>query len=769
MDSGWSQIHYAVYNSQPALVERLVEESGLEILDTTTDDAVQNTPLLLAVSSGSLPLVSLLVGFGADVTYVNRRQEGVVDICVHDGHLHILRYFIDLHHQTINVYKELLKHLDSDAAEDILASCTMIAELTSQSGGHREALVEEGLVSRLVGVFEKNVGDTVKATTLQLLKYILKGTCQESMTMTSDEGSSPPDPGEGSTVGEKMLLDKDGIQVLISFIRNRPKMLLPDIIECLFQLITSKDFAEEFSGLIIPALGEVMADSFQETQEQVLQPSLKVLGLLAAVSPLCKDIIGQQSGFLTLLVRLFQVCRSKPLTIAWSEAVGHIADEHQRNQDILTDENIGWCLQQMLKSKDRDVQMSAVETTFRQVSGNSRAGKQMAESGSFSPLLRLLRKSKSQRSQESIARVVWALAGEDPESQRTVAARIGVSLLVDFLSASSFTLNLIGTGALIALVRGPYDVRNSVMSANAAHHVVRLLRSEREDVVLSAIQTLRHICLGVGFISHAPMQSAVADARGLNFLLALMRHTLSERVQVEAALAIAACVLGHAGNLELIGRSLGFIYSHILRLLRSPSDEVHLMAGEAIAAFAFNGASQQKAIAHCGGVTWDDFSHFLESANHSERICAAFQLVVLAPIIPDKAPSYTCAAGIQTLIGLLGAERNEPALAMAADCVARLSHCRPGLAAAMVSIDVVPALCRLLSSTSEQVKGSSAIALNFLSLNPVAERQLLKRCQYDLDLIRVLIVYNKKRKWPESFLERWRHIRELALPPIRYF
>ncbi|XP_072278799.1 ankyrin and armadillo repeat-containing protein-like [Pyxicephalus adspersus] len=305
------------------------------------------------------------------------------------------------------------------------------------------------------------------------------------------------------------------------------------------------------------------------------------------------------------------------------------------------------------------------------------------------------------------------------------------------------------------------------MAADGARHLVRLLRSPEEEVVLSAIRALQHICLGVGFIPHARNQCAVAASRGLQFLIALLRHCSSERIQVEASLAIAASVLGNPENLELISKSSGFTYSHVLRLLHSPSEEIHLTAGTAIATFAFNSPSQQREIVQSGGVTWTDFSPFLESANENQRACAAFQLVVLAPILPDTDPSYTCAVGIQTLIGLLEKSQSKKTQALAADFVAGLSHCRAGLAAAMISIDVVSFLCRLLSSPWEQVKGSAAIALGYLSLHPPAERQLLRRCRGDPEMMKVLIFYNKKRKWPETFLERWRHTKELILPPIR--
>ncbi|XP_075043561.1 ankyrin and armadillo repeat-containing protein-like [Mixophyes fleayi] len=269
------------------------------------------------------------------------------------------------------------------------------------------------------------------------------------------------------------------------------------------------------------------------------------------------------------------------------------------------------------------------------------------------------------------------------------------------------------------------------------------------------------------FIPHARNQSAVANSRGLKFLVALMRHAQSEHIQVAAALAIAASALGHSGNLELLGKNSEFSYGHILPLLRSPNEEVHLTAGCTLATFAFNNASQQTEIVQCGGVTWDDFGPFLQSPNQNHRALAAFQLVVLADIVTDKDPSYTCAIGIQTLVELLETAQSNDTLALAADCVARLTHARAGLSAALVSIDVVDLLCPLLSSPWEQVKGSAAIALSYLSFHRLAERQLLQRCRQDPELMKVLIYYNKKKRLSPSLLERWKHMRELTLPPIR--
>ncbi|XP_073411038.1 ankyrin and armadillo repeat-containing protein-like isoform X2 [Dendrobates tinctorius] len=702
-DSGWSPIHHAASKNHLILAERLIESLGYEHLEEKTNDKLQNTPLLLAVACGSRPMVQLLVSHGADVSYVNTCRQGVIDISALFHHTDLIKFFLSLHKKDLNVYKKLVALLDYNAEDIVRGACKVMLDLTRQSEEqesmcHLNHLVDEGLVSNLVDLLKKNFAEDVKMQILNLFKCIL----------------------QNKNVRIKMV-EMDGFQVLVSLIFDGYKLLLPGVMGCIYELVADKDFAEDVSKTVMPVLIKLLSSLEQENQEDVLKSTLKVMDLMAAGSLMCKDSIGKEAGLLGILVKLFKVCQVLSLLTVWSGAIGSIAEGNRSNQDIFLNENIGSCLHQMLKSHKRDVQISAVKTLHRLVEENPQAQKKVIESNNFSPLVHLLRRSKSQFTQETIAMTLWTLSGLDTETQRMVAARIGIPLLVEFLSSPSYILNLIGTRGLRVLIQGAYDLRNAVMSANGARQLVGLLRSPREDVVLSAIQALRHICLGVG----------------------------------------------HSENLELIGKGSGFSYTHVLLLLRSSEEAVRLTAGEALATFAFNSTSQQREIVQNGGLRWSDFSLFLESDDQNRRALAAFQLVVLAHIIPDKDPSYTCAVGIQTLVEILETTRNYDALALAADCVARLSHTRAGLSAALVSIDIVNLLCPLLSIPSQQVKGSASIALSYLSFNPLAERQLLQRCRREPELMKVLIHYNKKRRWSESFLERWRHIRELTLPPIR--
>ncbi|XP_069072092.1 ankyrin and armadillo repeat-containing protein-like [Pleurodeles waltl] len=363
----------------------------------------------------------------------------------------------------------------------------------------------------------------------------------------------------------------------------------------------------------------------------------------------------------------------------------------------------------------------------RLVEGNPNAQKNIMESNGIAPLVSILKQSRTQHMQEAVAEALWAVAGTDVGVQREVAARIGVHLLVEFLGCQSHRLHLIGIMGLSLLVQSPYDIRDTVASTNSMQYLTRLLQSHSENVVLSTIRALRHMCLSVGYIPHRKNQKAIANSKGLTFLIALMVKSHSELIQVEAANTLAAMILGNAANMELLYNSAGFSHMQLLRLLHSSSEEVRLLAGAALATFAFNSFCQQRRIVDAGGVRWHHFQTFLQSEQEIHRVQAAFQSTVLARIIPDNESASTSALGIKILVDTLQHSTSNITLALAADCVARLAHIQSGVPDALVAVEVVPVLCQLLSSTSDEVQGCAAIALRYLSFNPQGERQLLKR------------------------------------------
>ena len=126
-----------------------------------------------------------------------------------------------------------------------------------------------------------------------------------------------------------------------------------------------------------------------------------------------------------------------------------------------------------------------------------------------------------------------------------------------------------------------------------------------------------------------------------------------------------------------------------LRQLYDEDEEVHLLAGAALAVFAYNNVANQRNIAMSGGVRYNAFLSFLESKNEEQSTYAAFQIVVLSRIIPDEDQSLTSATGIKLLVSHLNSN-NEDIQTAAANFIGGLAHTRAGIPGAIISIGTIP-------------------------------------------------------------------------------
>lgn len=76
------------------------------------------------------------------------------------------------------------------------------------------------------------------------------------------------------------------------------------------------------------------------------------------------------------------------------------------------------------------------------------------------------------------------------------------------------------------------------------------------------------------------------------------------------------------------GQHLKFSYTRLLTHLYSRDHSVRLLAGAALATFAYNNMTQQQLIANEGGVRFSCFVEFLQSDDEFLRCNAAFQVLV---------------------------------------------------------------------------------------------------------------------------------------------
>ena len=101
-------------------------------------------------------------------------------------------------------------------------------------------------------------------------------------------------------------------------------------------------------------------------------------------------------------------------------------------------------------------------------------------------------------------------------------------------------------------------------------------------------------------------------------------------------------VAGHKENLNEIHQNLDFSYVRILKKMYHPENRVRLLAGSALAMFAYNSVTNQKDIADQGGVLFRCFEPFLQSDDEWYRCNAAFQVTSRMASKNSSPVLFTC-------------------------------------------------------------------------------------------------------------------------------
>ncbi len=130
---------------------------------------------------------------------------------------------------------------------------------------------------------------------------------------------------------------------------------------------------------------------------------------------------------------LYEDCLNKGLLYALTMTVGRLAQGHKQNQEALVAAGVNGSVITLARVKSRKLQLCAVSTIQQLAERNAGTQRQLLDDGAVVPLLALLRRTRNQEVQETAAGALWALAGDDAEERSSMAAQIGVPLLIEFL------------------------------------------------------------------------------------------------------------------------------------------------------------------------------------------------------------------------------------------------------------------------------------------------------------------------------------------------
>ena len=385
-------------------------------------------------------------------------------------------------------------------------------------------MFEHNAIPILTKVIKSDIADRVKARALQCIINILT---------ESDI--------------KDQLVSIGAIDSLIRHLKSPTGKVIQLVSQSFAILCTVAKYADQAaSSGVIPALVQVMqnqSDPKKAIESEVIVQVVTAVGVICDMSEPRQSLLNSTTGGIQSICALVAEAYEPGLILALNYSIAKICRRHEVIQRAVVDSGIVPSIIALCNLKNRDIQLSAVDTIHMVVEGNSYTQKVMMLQGAINPLMLLLRRSKNQVVQEKTASSLWALAGSDGEDRRSMASRMQVKQLVEFIGSLSETLKYIGSEGLGVLAQGAHNSQDEIANGNGVHGVVRLLKEEKEYLVLSAIRTIRHLCVSVGYIAHRENQNTVLQGRGLKYLVALMTLSKSELIQVEAALTLASVAL----------------------------------------------------------------------------------------------------------------------------------------------------------------------------------------------------------------------------------
>lgn len=521
---GWNQIHRAAHDGYILEVDFNLNENR-DLLELETQDDKYMTPFLCAVDGNKLKAVEYLLNNGARPDVINAHNHGPTEICALKIYIDLLKYFIKIDNPLIPVWKKLIRFFDSESEEEAEASGKCLRVLTDRLEDGKvnpawEKFYSNGGLGVIINVARSNMSDEAKIPAfLTLLNFVEVPEVQEQ------------------------FVSSGGIVAFINLLKSHNHYVVQLSAEILNAHATNKIYAQQISqNNGIPSLVKVLQEIHNV---DVLIPTIKCLGNLAASEPKIQAQVGTAHGCIPQLVLLFEEFHDQHFLIALTEAVGKIANEDETNQNNFIQSGIVTHIITLMKMKSRDILVSVVETVHRLAIGNEAAQKSMVHDNVHEHMLKMLRVTRIVELQEKTALSLWYMAGNDFDIKRYIADQIGVSLLVQFVNAlSSDKLHFMGSECLGILAQGPLNYQTEIAKSQGIQPLLKLLSSPKVYIVLSGIKTLRHICLGVGYVPNRENQNSLLRLGALKNLIALMVLSEDETVQIEAALTLGAVSLG---------------------------------------------------------------------------------------------------------------------------------------------------------------------------------------------------------------------------------
>ncbi|XP_015214679.2 ankyrin and armadillo repeat-containing protein isoform X2 [Lepisosteus oculatus] len=734
---GWAAVHFAAFYGNVTCVQALYRKDPA-VLELETTAEYRCTPLLLVATSGSVEALNYLLSIGANWKRKDSQGNNVVQLAALYFHTESLRHLIELNLEELPVWKLLVEMLQSEeyAKKEMAARCLEVLCVATDS-------------------FWKDIMDAGGIPALMALL------CSGRQTLQCVAAAVVCNMSEREAVS-RGLVECGAVPVLVQLLhsplpelQSRCTVILADLALC----------SSEYQALIAQLGGIVpVVQLLGSDLEDVLISVVNCVRALCLHSTANQSAVVKEGGIPPLVE--FLTIKSDVLQAASSAALAELARGHRQNQDAICAAGAIGPLVNIIRGRKMAVQVKAAVALEALADHNAAIQAEFLKKSVSKHLLRLLKVFQLEvREQGAVS--IWALAGQTLKQQKMIADLIGYHFILDLLYSSSDKMQFVGCQAVIALSRDSRAHQNGICDENGVSPLVRLLRNPRttECTLLSVIQALGTMCIGVAHTNNPYSQKTIAEEKAIPILTELLKQHRSLQVKVRVAQTLACVVLGNTELQTALWNEGTFTYSIVLEMLHS-QDQICLEAGYALSLFAFNNTVQQFMILQKGGIEMAIYEPFLQSEDEFERAKAAFQIVILAKVITGIDQVTLSARGIGLLVQVLQSQ-NSRAVILTAQLLASLAHTRAGIPDAIVTMGAINHLCTHLYSNEEEVRIGCAIALGYLTFNRPAHRILLVECRNTPGLYDLLIEHlSKDAKISQVFTAEFERQKLVGLPSL---
>ena len=457
---------------------------------------------------------------------------GMASIAVLSQNERTLRYIIDLNFSltTYNLWKPLFKLFVSAKDDESVICGRALESLTRREPNNLRpspywpAMVDNGLIPTLINVFTESTNEDVLISA-----YIL---------LLNSANEYP-------RVKVELVSMKNAFSSMLKHTRSKSTQivtLLGRVLACL----------SENPSLIEPMVEQGLLDSLmtlidKQRTPQIICSYFDCLANIVSHSPEYQLKLANSQQFLSLVIRHYLEEFDPRLSLSVMQFLRQLVQKNEQIQTLLAQNGACEHILGALLASSKELQQAAIECVQAISDNNSHVQQIMLKENALEQLLNLLEKTNLSSLQIAIVCTLWTLCGNSSSRKREVATNIGVKKLISFYSIKSEEHLLPITDALGELAKRTASVKMNIPEeinrVQGIPHLIRLLKSNNEALVLSVMKTLQLLSCAPGFVPNRCCQETIIKHEGANYLTVLMMHATNEIIQVEAAQTLACIAL----------------------------------------------------------------------------------------------------------------------------------------------------------------------------------------------------------------------------------